>query len=291
MDGLSVHVLSKPNQPQMMAVLKNPFEIKLSDECLASRDGLQNGIKVTVKAERSFWLLHFWGVDINTLHNCLRLNWQSMKTEIFEGSFLENVVLSKSEIEMFDIQGETEKEIVIKPLKELTPQDLGESPRSRYPLVVLLIRNEDDTDRELQDEDVVVMVNIIHVRDSICQMETSIISQLLKQRNSNIFNLQTLFTPDENSEKMPLCVVCQDVVISRALLPCRHACVCGKCYDKLDKCPLCRSYIHSYFKIRDENATKEDSKEESNVEPDSTTNKPNFFRKISTKLNTWLGFN
>lgn len=37
-----------------------------------------------------------------------------------------------------------------------------------------------------------------------------------------------------------LCVVCQYYPLSRALLPCRHTCICASCFGKLDTCPLCR---------------------------------------------------
>ena len=49
-----------------------------------------------------------------------------------------------------------------------------------------------------------------------------------------------------------LCVVCQYFPLSRALLPCRHTCICASCFSKLDRCPMCRGPITSYFCIRSE---------------------------------------
>ncbi|KAJ8881677.1 hypothetical protein PR048_018163 [Dryococelus australis] len=49
-----------------------------------------------------------------------------------------------------------------------------------------------------------------------------------------------------------LCVVCQYFPVSRALLPCRHTCVCASCFSKMDRCPMCRGPIRSYFCIRGE---------------------------------------
>lgn len=55
-----------------------------------------------------------------------------------------------------------------------------------------------------------------------------------------------------NSAGEQLCVVCQYFPLSRALLPCRHTCICASCFGKLDRCPMCRSPIKSYFCIRSE---------------------------------------
>ncbi|CAB0031923.1 unnamed protein product [Trichogramma brassicae] len=55
-----------------------------------------------------------------------------------------------------------------------------------------------------------------------------------------------------NSAGEQLCVVCQYFPLSRALLPCRHTCICAVCFCKLDRCPMCRSPIKSYFCIRGE---------------------------------------
>uniref|UniRef100_A0A182JXH9 RING-type domain-containing protein n=1 Tax=Anopheles christyi TaxID=43041 RepID=A0A182JXH9_9DIPT len=49
-----------------------------------------------------------------------------------------------------------------------------------------------------------------------------------------------------------LCVVCHYFPLSRALLPCRHTCICAVCFSKLDRCPMCRATITSYFCIRTE---------------------------------------
>lgn len=43
------------------------------------------------------------------------------------------------------------------------------------------------------------------------------------------------------------CIVCQCEQITTVLLPCRHACVCSICFAKLERCPMCREFIYSYF--------------------------------------------
>ena len=49
-----------------------------------------------------------------------------------------------------------------------------------------------------------------------------------------------------------VCVVCRELPVTRAFLPCRHACICGLCSRHLRYCPMCREFIQSYFKVQDE---------------------------------------
>lgn len=58
------------------------------------------------------------------------------------------------------------------------------------------------------------------------------------------------------------CCVCQTLPVFFTLLPCRHACVCRSCVKQLDRCPICRSYIDSYFKIGIENYEDDDDSSE-----------------------------
>ncbi|MPC41210.1 hypothetical protein E2C01_034798 [Portunus trituberculatus] len=42
---------------------------------------------------------------------------------------------------------------------------------------------------------------------------------------------------------------------TRALLPCRHVCVCDSCCSRLDNCPMCRTRILAYFLVAPEDST------------------------------------
>ena len=74
----------------------------------------------------------------------------------------------------------------------------------------------------------------------------------------NIFFFQKLFVeaPDPPSAEeqedlgQNLCIVCQMMPISRALIPCGHACLCVMCFDKMNTCPMCRQVITSSFILR-----------------------------------------
>lgn len=114
--------------------------------------------------------------------------------------------------------------------------------------------DKDNKKNQKDQNDVVFMINVIHVKDKICPLETNVITRLLKKRNGMTINLQTLYTPnefeDETGTNTAICVICQETSVSIALLPCKHTCTCLECFTKIDKCPLCRSYIRSYFVLK-----------------------------------------
>lgn len=89
-----------------------------------------------------------------------------------------------------------------------------------------------------------------------------------------------------NAAGEQLCVVCQYFPLSRALLPCRHTCICASCFGKLDRCPMCRSPIRSYFCIRGEDYMP--------AEPRSAASKPppifRWFQDWNDRLTDFLGF-
>ncbi|XP_026466051.1 uncharacterized protein LOC113369690 [Ctenocephalides felis] len=172
-----------------------------------------------------------------------------------------------------------EKSMTLRPPWPGEPGPLGEPPRQDYPLVVLLKREDDQTENDLQSSDeTVALVNVVHLRDPVCPLPTSMLGQYLKQSSGQLSTLKQLYlaTPgDTNSandmtqaqfsasdrdstyssligQPDQLCVVCQCFPLSRALLPCRHTCICAICFSKLDRCPMCRAPISSFFTIRAE---------------------------------------
>lgn len=161
----------------------------------------------------------------------------------------------------------------------MNPETLGQSPRTCYPLVVILARDlAGEEDGEKDADDVAFMINVIHVKDKVCPLETNVITRLLKKRNGLTINLQTLYTPNEfddetSSNNTAICVICQEEMVSIALLPCRHTCTCLECFNKIDKCPLCRSYIRSYFMLKiEENQTGEAGPNSPADEPGANSN-------------------
>ncbi|XP_076098124.1 cell growth regulator with RING finger domain protein 1-like isoform X1 [Mytilus galloprovincialis] len=89
------------------------------------------------------------------------------------------------------------------------------------------------------------------------------------------------------------CVVCQTKDVTIAILPCRHACVCDTCLQQLDKCPMCRGYIVSYFRIGDEDTfSSYNSSHRSSREgiSHSRMNGENKWEHFNRRINEFLGF-
>ncbi|KAL8617592.1 hypothetical protein ACOMHN_033138 [Nucella lapillus] len=90
---------------------------------------------------------------------------------------------------------------------------------------------------------------------------------------------------------LPECIVCQSRALNCALLPCRHTCVCRACFHKLDRCPMCRSHIESYFTLRDE-----DDDDDNIIGMGSGSDEPvpldlyGRFERFNQRLNRLLGF-
>ncbi|XP_059143122.1 cell growth regulator with RING finger domain protein 1-like [Physella acuta] len=86
----------------------------------------------------------------------------------------------------------------------------------------------------------------------------------------------------------PECVVCQTRPVMCALLPCRHACVCLGCFKLLDKCPMCRSVLQSYFLLdeceEDESSLHDFQHQAINAHFDS------LWERINLRLNAFFGF-
>lgn len=99
---------------------------------------------------------------------------------------------------------------------------------------------------------------------------------------------QNLITTEEQWEE---CIVCQVERVAFALLPCRHACVCKSCFAQLDRCPMCRGYIASYFQIRQ--GSDSESLTQGVDTPSDSTGSPHhegLWERLNGRLNTYFGF-
>ena len=74
----------------------------------------------------------------------------------------------------------------------------------------------------------------------------------------------------DNSESF--CIICQEHPITRAILPCRHTCLCKLCFQKVDDCPMCRQPIQSFFKVRQEDDLPETVDEQQRKVSDDLSN-------------------
>lgn len=140
----------------------------------------------------------------------------------------------------------------IKPARAVQPSELGEPPRQRIPLVLVLTK--DHASPSGTDTDVVALLVSVHISDEEVTMDTCFLEQYLKVANGRTCLLKPLYVSTDGTgqsadECRTMCVVCQTAPVTCAILPCRHACVCDTCFSKLDICPMCRSHIVSFFNM------------------------------------------
>ncbi|XP_060531740.1 cell growth regulator with RING finger domain protein 1-like [Cylas formicarius] len=246
-----------PKVPQMnMVRIEIPFTFKLLRAQSASYEELQFSLLSEVHYE-----VHcFWGVSVKQFHLFLCRPWYDIRDAFARGDFL-NGYYEQSGLQAVN-DANTEETYTVSLNK--TSSDFlksGTLPRNYYPLVVIVIRNV--RDQNVLSNETVALINIIHIKDSICTLPTRILAQYLKQANGQLSSLKQLYLSTESlnyetanqkdrEAEQQYCIVCQYFPLSRAILPCRHTCVCANCFSRLDRCPICRGSIKSYFCIRDE---------------------------------------
>lgn len=85
---------------QAMQRLRNAFKFTLDENAIRTCN-YQNGVKCILTSEKSFWLTHFWGVNITGIHKSLQaIPCNVMRQQLLEGKFLSDCSLLSSEPEM-----------------------------------------------------------------------------------------------------------------------------------------------------------------------------------------------
>ncbi|KAK9498002.1 hypothetical protein O3M35_003892 [Rhynocoris fuscipes] len=227
--------------PQITMIQVNiPFTFKLLENPISS----YREISCKVSSQVDYRLFVFWGVNIRDLHVLLWKPWDILINEVMSGHMLEGHYHHAG----INYRSITHVEKIIRLKMPDEQLELGRPPRQIYPLVVIIMTDNNG----LQGEEDVALVSIVHIKDSICTLPTSVLAQYLKQYNGQLSCLKQLYMADSVDNADDLCVICQNYPISRALLPCRHTCICAICFNRLESCPMCRSPIGSFFCIRNE---------------------------------------
>lgn len=289
--GTSVKYVHNFRNAKPMVCVNNPFVIQLHD--IPNLTLSDVSLKVSVQV--NCLLQAFWGV---TFDSCfLSLPWSTLKNTLLNRENLNISCLSRSDVHHIDVCQNFV--IHLSPFENITERDLGEIPHTKYPLMVILVRKSELLENE-DSNTVIGMISIIHIKDSLCRMESRLIAQYLKQANGQTCSLKELFMPSEtdsfsnntydNSDECEVidscCVICQVLPVTRAILPCRHTCVCHRCFSRLERCPLCRSLIQSYFCIQNENYPIPSEE----MELQHHLSFSERWEHFNDRLNTWLGF-
>lgn len=285
-----------PTGPLPVTKVFNPFAFNLQAQHCKLNDAV-----CVVSSQVPWSLLPLWGVDIVALHEAVssRRSWSQFRDQVLDvnGKFLDEACLRKASLQRYSEIGDLE--LHLSPSIAIDPIEYGRPPRTRYPLAVVLISLDDSG---AEDTRVGAMIIVIHIKDVICTAASCVVLQYLKLTNGQLSNLQQLYVSSENddddedvvsavqskTESGSPCLICRAAPASRALLPCRHVCSCRRCFEQLDRCPMCRSLIQTYFCIRDETAASatDDVREES--ETDGGLRRPQVWNHRLRRWNDWL---
>ena len=234
----------------------------------------ENGVqlKIGCHLDGQFTVRSYWGVTVKSFHHILRSPWSwfvqtlnSPPSNLFgsEGCIFPDRIVHHSVTNQelsIELQRPEDK-------PELT--NLGPAPRKSYPLVLIIMPQGGEE----------AMVVVIHVQDTVCRVSTHVLASFIKQRSGQCTHMVAMFSQTDAE-----CVVCQELKVSRCILPCKHACVCHVCFQYLkNRCPLCRTFINSYFPIGEE--------PEQVISPATTSSsdQTNLVRRVVQALSTGIG--
>lgn len=294
-----VHVAQPPIARVTYQKVAVPFSVGLHK----AQDASFSDVQIKVCSQVNYALRSFWGVPSERLHMLLAGPWTGFFLHLMEEPSVGAEVVDEILREDVTESAESVKHISLAP--DAPKLSLGPSPRRNYPLVVCVTRC--DSSQETDDSRVGALITIIHIKDRECQVPTCILHQYLKQYSGQLTKLEALYTqstttstrestmPEDNTEEdeeedIPLeeaCVVCQSKRTTRALLPCRHVCVCDSCCSRLDNCPMCRTRILAYFLVAPENPTN--SGEEQPGGEEEAMDPPSAWHRFSGAVNRMMG--
>lgn len=294
----SVTYVSQTKDQQHMVRVENPFSVAVENRGRAS---LSNGVELVVSSKCRFKMRCYWGLTCAAYHDCGESRWIDLFEGVVEGTFWSHHILEQGEVLQSDSCDCLHFKAI--PHAPIESSKLGNAPRQRLPLVVVMMR--DGVSSNCEDTQVVALLSAVHIADDLCKMDTGIVTQYMKQANGRTCALQPLYVPmeeavgneegrssDEPSNPVPVCVVCQASSATHALLPCRHTCVCGVCFSKLDACPMCRRRIISFFMVGEESRTEPEMSEDTLGEASRQWSDMSWGQRLwrlNDRLNAWVG--
>ena len=83
---------------------------------------------------------------------------------------------------------------------------------------------------------------------------------------------------EETESGETVCAVCQEKPVTRVMLPCKHACTCKRCFEKLNSrwCPMCRAFIQSFFII----GREDDGSDDADVDVDAAQREASWRQRL-----------
>jgi len=256
-------------QPARMAVSRAPIPLALSlhKPDMATMDSFEVSLSTRPPWRLSRARLRlFAGVDVGAFHHVLRAPWHWFDQALEHNLFGAQGSKQAADIVEVAFPEEGAKTLTLNRPDESAAVDLGGTPRTRYPFVVILAPLRGDVHVPKNVGFLGALVYVIHIKDAECGFPTQIISTNVKHADeggrctvlSQIFLSGEDYHGQEGENDLAdngrkRCVVCQDAVVTRVIFPCRHACTCKRCFNRLrGVCPMCRAPIQSYFLLEEE---------------------------------------
>lgn len=220
--GSSVTYIAQRKDYHPMVQVENPFVVA----CEGSED--PGGLALQLWSECPCQVWFYWGISYAALASWPRLGWPRLREAAQAGSLWEapgDCIRQDSPVSLDSCQRHLWRGVG-------PPVPLREP---RVSLGVLFVRLS-----EAEPMEVVALVGAVELVEG----RPRLLAQHVKLSNGQSWPLRTLFTPAGAS-----CMVCQVEPASLALLPCRHAGLCGACFSRVQNCPVCRARILSCFHV------------------------------------------
>jgi len=217
--------------------IDSPYRINLEED----RSTLKDGVYINLHTQIRCQLHAYWFVNIQKFYS--ELDSKDFRLSLYENRFLKNNCVHE-EIFNFDTPGDHKQHIQFSDAENhLINQN---ETRREYPLVLILHTFIDENPEEFFQ--LPIQVATLHVKSSVStDPPTRFILRVSKLSDGRSLVLQNIFTQGAFVSE-DTCTVCATERVTHVLLPCKHACICENCFNLIDKCPICRRHVTSYFK-------------------------------------------
>ncbi|CAN8009063.1 unnamed protein product [Ixodes pacificus] len=134
--GSSVTYVAQTKDQQHMVKVENPFSIAVENRGSAS---LSDGIDLVVSSTCQFKMRCYWGLNCSAYHRCNELRWIDLFEGGVDGTLWSQHTLEQGELFQSDsCEGLRFRAVPCAPIES---SKLGNSPRQRLPLVVVMMRD------------------------------------------------------------------------------------------------------------------------------------------------------
>ena len=200
-----------PNPPQIaMIKVKIPLKVILQ-EATFQETGVKVQMSSLMENDVEISCRIYSGVSIDVFHHVLQGPWPWFNAAFFRG----NLFGSEGSLEMgplIDLNIQSQPQTVeFKRNENSGDLDLGnERPRTKYPYVLVSLIHHSD--------EIGALIQVIHVKDQICQYESGILSTHIKHVDGRSMNLGQIYLSTDD-EDQAMCSVCQVNKVTRVIFP------------------------------------------------------------------------